>query len=88
MTEKSNHWTIIAATDSGDEVSISAHPGETLKALLVKAVHELFGEHSNPEEYEILIGGVQAENLGLSLEQAGLHDGSEVIVQKIDVHRG
>lgn len=88
MTEKSNHWTIIAATDSGDEASISAHPGETLKALLVKAVHELFGEHANPEEYEILIDGAKAEDLKLSLEKAGLHDDSEVIVQKIDMHRG
>jgi len=88
MAEKSNHWTIIAATDSGDEASISAHPGETLKALLVKAVHELFGAHASPDEYEILIGDVKAEDLELSLEKAGLHDGSEVIVQKIDVHRG
>lgn len=88
MAEKSNHWTIIAATDSGDEVSISAHPGETLKALLVKAVHELFSAHANPDEYEILIGDVKAEDLELVLEKAGLHDGSEVIVQKIDVHRG
>lgn len=88
MAEESNHWTIIAATDAGDEASISAHPGETLKALLVRAVHELFGGHANPEAYEVLIAGAKAENLELSLEQAGLHDGSEVIVQKIDMHRG
>ena len=88
MAEKSNHWTIVAVSDSGDEVSIPAHPEEKLKTLLVKATHALYGENAEPDKYELLIGGVKADNLEATLEQAGLHSGSEVVVQIIDVHRG
>ena len=88
MAEKPNDWTIIAATDSGDTASIAAHPEETLRVLRAKAVHELYGQQANPEEYEILIDGVKAEDLELGLAQAGLHDGSEIVVQIDKVHRG
>ena len=88
MSENAKQWTIIAVADSGDTARVAAHPGETVKALRAKAVHELYGAHAEPEKYEVLIGETVIEDLEVSLERAGLHDGSEVLVQAIDVHRG
>lgn len=81
-------WTITAVSDAGDEVRISENDDATLQTLLTEAVHKLYGEHANVAEYEIVIAGVAQKDLALSLEQAGLHDGSEVVVQVKDVHRG
>lgn len=87
-TSQNHEWTIVAVSDAGDEARIPEKPDASLETLLTKAVHKLYGEHADVSKYEIQIDGTSQENLGLTLEQAGLHDGSEVVVQVKEVHRG
>lgn len=81
-------WTITAIADDGEHASIKEDDDGHLRQLLAKAVHVLYGADKNVEDYELVIAGVTQTNLDLTLEQAGLHDGSEVIVQPKDVSKG
>lgn len=85
---KTNKWTITAADQAGDTVEISENEHTDLDQLLRRAVRELIGQHADPNEYDLLISGTVQEDLGLTLEQARLHDHSEVLVQPKDVSRG
>ena len=84
----SDRWKITAITDDGEHVTIEENKDGLLLRLLTEVVHKLYGEDKKVEEYEILINGTVQTNLDVSLEQAGLHDGSEVVVQPKDVSRG
>jgi hypothetical protein len=81
-------WTIIAADGEGDTVDIEESPHVHLKQLLRRGVHDLVGEHADVDEYDILLGGAVQERLELTLEQAGLHDRSEVTILAKNVSRG
>ena len=84
----SDRWKITAIADDGEHVTVEENKNGLLRRLLTEAVHKLYGEDKKVEEYEILIDGTVQTNLDVSLEQAGLHDGSEVVVQPKDVSRG
>lgn len=81
-------WTITAANGEGDTVELREHPASQLDHLLRQGVHKLVGEHAKPDEYELLIRGRVQTNLILTLEAAGLQDGSEVTILPKDVSRG
>jgi hypothetical protein len=81
-------WTIIAVADDGDEARIEESKDGELRRLLREAVRRLYGEGHDVDKYELVIGGVVQQDLEVTLEQAGLHDGSEVVVQPRDVSRG
>ena len=81
-------WTITAANGEGDTVELREHPHSQLDHLLKQGVHALVGAHAKPEDYELLIRGRVQTNLTVSLEAAGLHDGSEVTILPKDVSRG
>jgi hypothetical protein len=83
-----HRWTITAVADDGDEASIEEAKDGSLRQLLSRAVHDLYGAGKDDEKYEIVIGGGIQANLDATLEQAGLHDGSEVVVQPKDVSKG
>lgn len=87
-TEKKNSWTIIVADQDGDTASLAENPHTKLDHLLREAVRELVGKHADPNEYDLLIGGTIQEDLGRTLEEAGLHDHSEVLIVPKDVSRG
>ena len=84
----SDRWKITAIADDGEHVTIEENKDGLLRRLLTEAVKKLYGEDKKVEEYEIVIGGTVQTNLEVSLEQAGLHDGSEVVVQPKDVSKG
>ena len=81
-------WTITAVAADGEEARIQESPHSLLNHLLGRAVRRLYGEHATAADYELLISGIVQTNLQLSLEQAGLHDDAEVIVQPKNVSRG
>jgi hypothetical protein len=81
-------WTIVAADGEGDTVDIKESPKGHLRELLRRGVHELVGAHADVNDYDLLIGGTIQEDLGRPLEDAGLHDGSEVTILSKDVSRG
>jgi len=83
-----NRWTIVAVADDGEDVKIEENKHGHLRQLLAKAVRELYGTNHNVDEYELVIDGVTQVNLDLTLEQAGLHDEAEVVVQPRDVSKG
>lgn len=84
----SDRWKITAIADDGEHVTIEENKDGLLRRLLAEAVKELYGEDKKTEEYEILVNGTVQTNLDVSLEQVGLRDGSEVVVQPKDVSRG
>lgn len=81
-------WTIVAVADDGDEAKIEEGKNGELRRLLREAVRRLYGDGHDVEKYELVIGGVIQQDLDVTLEQAGLHDGSEIVVQPKDVSRG
>jgi hypothetical protein len=81
-------WTIIAVAGDGGEARLEENPHSLLRHLLIQAVHRLYGAHVNADDYEIVIDGVAQTNLDISLEQAGLHNDAEVVVQPRDVSKG
>jgi len=84
-----NHrWTITAIADDGDKASIEESEDGSLRRLLTTAVRDIYGPGKDDEKYEIVIGGIVQANLDATLEQAGLHDGSDVVVQPKDVSKG
>ena len=83
-----NRWTITAVADDGDKASIGETKDRQLRVLLTRAVQDLYGYGKDDEQYEIVIGGVAQTDLDASLEQAGLYDGAEVVVQPKDVSKG
>lgn len=85
---RGERWTIVAVSDDGEQAEIAENEHATLHTLLVAAVHRLDGEHAEVAKYEIVIAGVPQEDLHLTLAQAGLHNGAEVVVHLRDVHRG
>jgi hypothetical protein len=85
---KQHKWTIIAADQAGDTVELTENEHAHLEQLLRLGVRELIGPHANPDEYDLLIGGTIQEDLHRTLVEAGLHDGSEVVILPTDVSRG
>ena len=83
-----DRWKITAVADDGEHVVIEENEDGLLRSLLTTAVHRLYGEDKEVDKYEIVIGGTVQADLNLSLAGAGLHDGSEVVVQPVDVSRG
>lgn len=81
-------WTITAVAADGDEARLEESPHSLLHHLLDQAVRRLYGDHANPADYELLVNGTVQTDLEVSLERAGLHDGSEVVVQPKNVSRG
>jgi hypothetical protein len=88
MSMADNRWSIVAVADDGETASIEVNKHSHLRQLLVKAVNELYGPGHNVDEYELVVGGVKQVNLDLTLEQAGLRDEAEVVVQPQDVSKG
>lgn len=88
ITAKQHNWTIVAADQEGDTKSITENEHVHLEQLLRKAVRELIGQHADPGEYDLLIGGTVQEDLHRTLADAGLHDHSEVLILPKDVSRG
>jgi len=84
----SGRWKITAVADDGEHVTIEENKDGLLRRLLTEAVKKLYGEDKKVDEYEIVISGTVQTNLDVTLEQADLHDGSEVVVQPKDVSRG
>jgi hypothetical protein len=84
----SDQWKIKAVADDGEHVIIEENKNGPLRRVLTTAVHELYGKDKEVDKYEIVINGTVQTNLDVSLEHAGLHDGSEVVVQPVDVSRG
>jgi len=84
----SDRWKITAIADDGEHVTIEESKDGLLRRLLTEAVKKLYGEDKKVDEYEIVVNGTVQTDLDLSLEQADLHDGSEVVVQPKDVSRG
>ena len=83
-----NRWTITAVADDGDQASIEENKDSHLRRLLTRAVRDLYGPGKDDDQYEIVIGGVTQTDVNVTLEQADLHDGSEVVVQPKDVSKG
>jgi hypothetical protein len=83
-----HRWTITAVADDGDVASIEEDKDGSLRRLLTRAVRDLYGPGKDDEQYEIVIAGTVQANLDATLEQAGLHDGSEVVAQPKDVSKG
>lgn len=88
MGEEGKKLTITVASDAGDTETIELNENVLMRQLLIRGVHKLYGEGENQTEYEVLIDGSAVEDLTVSLKDAGLQDGSTVVVQKIDVSRG
>jgi hypothetical protein len=84
----SEQWKITAIADDGEHVTIEENKDSLLRRLLTEAVHKLYGEDKAVDKYEVVIDGTVQTDLDVSLEHAGLHDGSEVVVQPVDVSRG
>ena len=79
---------IIAVADDGEHVTIEEDKDILLRHLLHVAVRKLYGEDKEADKYELVINGTVQTDLSVTLHHAGLHDGSEVVVQPIDVSRG
>ena len=84
----SDRWKITAIADDGEHVTIEENKDGLLRRLLTEAVHKLYGKDKKVDDYEILTDGTVQTNLDVSLEHAGLRNGSEVVVQPVDVSRG
>lgn len=84
----SQQWKITAVADDGEHVVIAEDKDNVLRRLLIAAVRELYGRDKKVDEYELVIKGTVQTDLDITLEHAGLHDGSEVVVQPVDVSRG
>jgi hypothetical protein len=83
-----NRWIIVVVADDGEHVEIEENKHSHLRQLLTKAIRELYGHGHKVDEYELVIGGVVQVSLDLTLEQAGLHEKAEVVVQPRDVSKG
>jgi len=81
-------WTIVAVAGDGDEARFEDNPHSPLRHLLDQAVRRLYGQAANPSDYEMLIAGTVQTDLEISLQQAGLRNGAEVVVQPRDVSKG
>jgi hypothetical protein len=91
MSEKTtnkNQLTIIVADQEGDTEEVVENRHTHLDQLLRAGLRKLIGEHADPSEYDLVIDGTPQEDLGKTLEDAGLHDRSEVLIVPKDVSRG
>jgi hypothetical protein len=79
---------ITAVADDGEHVTVEEDKDSPLHHLLHAAVRELYGKDKAVDKYELVINGSVQTNLDATLKHAGLHDGSEVVVQPVDVSRG
>ncbi len=83
------HWTIEVADQEGDDATAVVNDHEQLSQLLRKGIDALYGEPPrNPDDFDLVIAGAAATNLSETLIQAGLHDGSEVVISPKHVGRG
>lgn len=82
-------FSIVVADGEGDEVTIGLNEYEPLSVLLRKGLRALLGEPvPDPDDYDLLIGGTPVSDLSQNLRDAGLTDGSEVVIMAKDVSRG
>ena len=91
MSEKTaakNKSTIIVADQEGDTDEIVENRHAHLDQLLRIGLRKLIGEHVDPSNYDLVIDGNAQKNLSETLEEAGLHDRSEVLILPKDVSRG
>lgn len=91
MSEKTatpNRLTIIVADQEGDTAEIAENKHAHLDQLLRAGLRSLIGEHIDPSEYDLVIDGNVQEDLSKTMEDAGLHDRSEVLILPKDVSRG
>ncbi len=82
-----NRWAITVAGGEGDTDVVTLNEHAHIRQLRHDGVRDLYGTSVNPDEYDVLIGGVVA-NLDATLEQAGLSDRAEVMILPKDVSRG
>lgn len=86
--EAAKKLTIVVADGEGDTKDVIENEHGTLKHLLHRGLKELVGDHADPAEYDLLINGTIQESLEETLVNAGLKDGSEVVILSKDVSRG
>lgn len=81
--------TILVAGQEGDVEKVRIAPTDTLALLLGEGLDELYpGQGKSAADYDLLIGGVVVTDLTQTVEAAGLHDESEVVIAPKDVSRG
>jgi hypothetical protein len=87
---KPKKLTIIVADGEGDEAKVHLQSDATLAELLRKGLDELYddGADRNAADYDLVIAGVAQTDLHGTLDAAGLHDKSEVVIVPKDVSRG
>jgi len=83
------HLTIIVADQEGDTEKVKVYLTDTIATLLREGLQELYPkQHKNPADYDVVIAGVAVTDLTQTVERAGLHDRSEVVIAPKDVSRG
>lgn len=83
------HLSITVADQEGDTEKVKIDSADTLSTLLRLGLDELYRKQDkNAADYDIVIAGVAATDLNLTVMQAGLHDRSEVVIAPKDVSRG
>jgi hypothetical protein len=84
-----NHrWTLVVADGEGDTANVVENEHAHLEQLLRAGLKALVGEHVDISLYDIMIDGTAQDDLTQTLAEAGLHDGSEVVILTKDVSRG
>jgi hypothetical protein len=80
---------IIVADGEGDTAHVTLNEHEHLAQLLRQGLKALLGEPvPDPGDYDLLIGGTPISDLSVTLADAGLEDGAEVVIMSKDVSRG
>lgn len=80
---------IIVADGEGDTAHVTLNEHEHLAQLLRQGLKALLGEPvPEPGDYDLLIGGTPISDLSVTLADAGLEDGAEVVIMSKDVSRG
>ena len=83
------HLFITVADQEGDTEKVNVKNTDTLASLLRLGLDELYSkQNKNAADYDIVMTGVAATDLSQTVSQAGLRDGSEVVIAPKDVSRG
>jgi hypothetical protein len=88
-TAQPKRWTIEVADQEGDDATLELNEHDELSQLLRNGLDALYGEpHRNPDDFDLVIAGAAVDKLNQTLAQAGLENGSEVVISPKHVGRG
>src|SRR5215208_6669747 len=72
-----------------DEAVVTINPNAPCSQLLRKGLQALYGEPGpNPDEYDVVLGGMWIEPLSQKLEEVGIADGTSVSILPKSISRG